>query len=109
MVELYTHLFQDVRDADKEQWSQKNDVLHNALHEKLPRGSECPVCIGGGRMRQDLRWVRQDWSFKAGALLWDLTVCTIRKHGTGWQTWRDASVYVYYHGTLGRDFHPAFR
>ena len=83
MVELYVHLFQGwEHKADMEQWGRKTTVLHSALHEKISRAKECSVC-GGSRLWQDSRWQHSDWSFKLISLLWDLTVRTIREHGTG--------------------------
>ena len=101
MAELYVHLFQGleqwrrsgavaVHKADLEQWRRKNTVLHSALHEKLLSANDCSVC-GGSRLwkRQRADWSNKvDWSNKAVGLLWDLTVSTIREHGTGWQAWR---------------------
>ena len=88
MSELYANLFrvpEQIVDVDR--WRRKNNALHNALHEKLIDCSSCTVCASS-RLWQDSRVKHADWSFKALAALWDLTVSTILEHGTAWQAWR---------------------
>ena len=88
MSELYANLFrvpEQIVDVDR--WRRKNNALHNALHEKLIDCSSCTVCAAS-RLWQDSRVKHADWSFKALAALWDLTVSTILEHGTAWQAWR---------------------
>ena len=88
MAELYAHLFQVVvQTQNLEQWRNETNALHSALHDKVVKSSDCPVCAGS-RLWQDSRFEHADWDFKAVCLLWDAVVSTIQKHGTGWLAWR---------------------
>ena len=93
MHDLYVYLFCGLeQNSEPEQWRNVVTALHDAVHEKLPKSTQCDVCTGS-RLRQDKRWENTDWNFNAVRLLWTVVVSTIDKHGVGWSAWRsmDAS------------------
>ena len=90
MRELCHHLFTGPeRTSDVLQWQNVNTALHNALLETVGSTNACSMC-NDLRNLQDPRKYCQDWSFKARRLIWNLTVNTIHKYGSGWQVWRES-------------------
>ena len=88
MHDLYVYLFCGLeQNSEPEQWRNVVTALHDAVHEKLPKSTQCVVCTGA-RLWQDTRKKHADWNFDAVRLLWNAVVSTIDEHGVGWSAWR---------------------
>ena len=90
LVDLYIYLFHGfsgsgIQPTVSDQWKRDVDELHSVVHHKLLDRDLCPVCVCRKRHNQGLS--RAEWDFNGVTILWEATLSTIHKHGTGWSSW----------------------
>ncbi len=66
------------------------DIGQGALHEKVLKDTDCPVCgaTSDVRLWKDSRKPCADWTPRAVQLLWEAVVSTVQTHGVAWSAWR---------------------